>query len=230
MGQKVNPIGFRIGTFLPWKSRWFSEDSKYKDYLLEDIEIRRTLMEKLKIAGIIQVELERLPKSLVVILTVSRPGVVIGRGGSGLEEIKKIILEVIDRFKKSKSRSASQVSDGQSGQSLKIDLRVNEVRNPEISAHLVATRIAFELERRFPHRRVVNRAMERVMQAGAEGVKIILSGRIAGADIARVEKYHLGSVPTQTLRERIDYARSTALLKRGCVGVKVYIHKKAEKD
>ena len=230
MGQKVNPIGFRIGTFLPWKSRWFSEDSKYKDYLLEDIEIRRTLMEKLKIAGIIQVELERLPKSLVVILTVSRPGVVIGRGGSGLEEIKKIILEVIDRFKKSKSRSASQVSGGQSGQSLKIVLRVNEVRNPEISAHLVATRIAFELERRFPHRRVVNRAMERVMQAGAKGVKIILSGRIAGADIARVEKYHLGSVPTQTLRERIDYARSTALLKRGCVGVKVYIHKKAEKD
>ena len=216
MGQKINPIGFRTGVFLPWKSRWFADTGKYKDYLIEDIKIRRALMEKLKLAGIISVEIERLPKSLVIIMTVSRPGVVIGRGGTGLEDIKKQILSII------KKNRGVEVKD------LKIDLQVNDIKNPEISAHLVATRIVFDLERRMPHRRVITRAMDRVMQSGADGVKIILSGRIGGADISRVEKYHLGSVPTQTLRAHIDYAQIPALLKKGYVGVKVYIHKKEE--
>jgi small subunit ribosomal protein S3 len=216
MGQKINPTGFRVGKFLPWKSRWFADSATYKDNLLEDIKIRRALMERLKLAGITSVEIERLPKSMVIILTVSRPGVVIGRGGSGLEDIKKHILQVIKKVR------GKKVDD------LKIDLRVNEVKNPELSAQLVAVRIAADLERRLPHRRVVARSMERVMQAGALGVKIILSGRIAGADISRVEKYHKGSVPTQTLRENIDYAQVPALLKRGYVGVKVFIHKKEE--
>ena len=218
MGQKVNPIGFRVGRVYPWKSRWFSDDAKFKDYLLEDVKIRRALMEKLKLAGITNVEIERLPKSMVVIMTVSRPGIVIGRGGTGLEEIKKLIVKTISKIR------GKKVDD------LKIDLRVNEVKNPELSAHLVATRIAAEMERRLPHRRSVNRAMDRVIQAGAEGVKIVLAGRIGGAEISRVEKYHKGSVPTQTLREHIDYAQVPALLKRGYVGVKVYIHKKAEED
>jgi small subunit ribosomal protein S3 len=151
-----------------------------------------------------------------IILTVSRPGVVIGRGGTGLEDLKKHILEVVGKVR------------GKKVKDLKIDLRVNEVKNPETSAHLVAVRIAYELERRMPHRRTIARAMERVMQSGAMGVKIILSGRIGGADISRVEKYHKGSVPTQTLRENIDYAQIPALLKRGYVGVKVFIHKKEE--
>ena len=218
MGQKVNPVGFRTGKFLPWKSRWVSEDAKYKDYLIEDIKIRRSLMERLKNAGITQVEIERLPNSIVIILTVSRPGVVIGRGGTGLEELKKHILSVIRKVREEK------IDD------LKIDLQVKEVKSPEVSAHLVATRIAFELERRLPHRRVVNRAMERVMQAGAYGVKIILSGRINGAEISRVEKYHKGSIPTQTLRERIDYSQVPALLKKGYVGVKVFVHKDHEEE
>ena len=218
MGQKINPIGFRIGVFLPWKSRWFADTGKYKDYLIEDIKIRRALMEKLKLAGIISVEIERLPKSIVIIMTVSRPGVVIGRGGTGLEDLKKQILEIIKKNRK------GEVKD------LKIDLQVNDIKNPEISAHLVATRIAGELERRMPHRRVITRTMDRVMQSGADGVKIILSGRIGGADISRVEKYHLGSVPTQTLRANIDYAQVPALLKKGYVGVKVYIHKKEEEN
>lgn len=218
MGQKVNPIGFRIGTFLPWKSRWFSDDAKYKEYLLEDIKIRSALMEKLKLAGITRVDIERLPKSMAITLTVSRPGVVIGRGGSGIEDTKKEILRIIQKVKK------------QDVSNFKIDLRVNEVKNPELSAHLVATRIATELERRIPHRRVVAKAIERVMQAGAHGVKIILAGRIAGAEISRVEKYHQGSVPTQTLRENIDYAQIPALLKRGYVGIKVFIHKKEEEE
>jgi small subunit ribosomal protein S3 len=218
MGQKINPIGFRTGVFLPWKSRWFADTGKYKDYLIEDIKIRRALMEKLKLAGIISVEIERLLKSLVITMTVSRPGVVIGRGGTGLEDIKKQILEII------RKNRGEEVKD------LKIDLQVNDIKNPEISAHLVATRIASELERRMPHRRVITRTMDRIMQSGADGVKIILSGRIGGAEIARVEKYHLGSVPTQTLRANIDYAQIPALLKKGYVGVKVYIHKKEEEN
>lgn len=218
MGQKVNPTGFRIGNFLPWKSRWFSDDAKYKDYLIEDIKIREALMEKLKLAGITTVEIERLPKSMVIILTVSRPGVVIGRGGSGLEDLKKFIVDIISEVR------------GKKMEDLKIDLRVNEVKNPELSAQLVASRLVSDLERRIPHRRVVNRAIDRVMQAGAEGVKVILSGRIGGTEISRVEKYKKGSVPTQTLRETIDYAQIPALLKRGYVGVKVYIHKKEEEQ
>jgi small subunit ribosomal protein S3 len=216
MGQKVNPIGFRTGGFLPWKSRWFSDDSKYKDYLLEDIQIRRALMKKLKLAGVTKVEIERLPKSMAIILTVSRPGVVIGRGGSGLEEIKKLIHDTINKIR------------GREAKDLKIDLQVNEVKNSELSAYLVASRIVSELERRLPHRRTVSRAMDRVMQSGGKGIKVILSGRIGGAEISRVEKYHRGSVPTQTLREEVDYAQIPALLKKGYVGVKVYIHKKPE--
>jgi small subunit ribosomal protein S3 len=216
MGQKVNPVGFRTGVFLPWKSRWFSQDARYKEYLLEDVKIRRHLMANLKLAGITGVEIERLPNSMVIILTVSRPGVVIGRGGTGLEDLKRSILGIIADIR------GRQVKD------LKIDLRVNEVRNPELSAHLVASRIASELERRVPHRRVVTRAIERVMQSGALGVKVVLSGRIGGAEISRVEKFHRGSVPSQTLREDIDYAQVPALLKRGYVGVKVFVHKKPE--
>jgi small subunit ribosomal protein S3 len=218
MGQKVNPTGFRIGKFKPWKSRWFSDSSEYKDLLIEDIKIRKALLEKLKLAGITEVEIERLPKTMVITITVSRPGVVIGRGGSGLEDLKKFVMGIIKDVR------------GTKAEDLKIDFKVNEVKNPELSARLVASRIVSDLERRIPHRRAVNKAMERVMQAGALGVKVILSGRIGGTEISRVEKFHIGSVPTQTLRENIDYAQIPALLKRGYVGVKVYVHKKAEED
>lgn len=216
MSQKINPIGFRTGRFLPWKSRWFSDGSDYKNMLLEDIKIREVLMDKLSTAGIIEVEIERLPKSLVIIVSVSRPGVVIGRGGSGIEDLKKQIVQTISSLRKVSSKD------------IKIDFRVNEVKNPESSAHLVASRIASDLERRIPHRRSVSKSMERVMASGARGVKIFLGGRIAGAEISRVEKYHMGSVPAQTLREEIDYAQVPALTKRGYVGVKVWIHKKEE--
>lgn len=216
MGQKVNPTGFRIGTFLPWKSRWFVDDMRYRDFLFEDIKIRKVLMDKLKLAGIISVEIERLPKSIVVSLSVSRPGVVIGRGGSGLEDVKKDILGVL------KEDLSKKVAD------LKIDIKVNEIKDPEQSAYLVATRVVSELERRIPHRRVTAKAIERVMSAGARGVKIVLGGRIGGAEIGRVEKFQQGSIPAQTLREDIDFAQVPALLKRGYVGVKVWIHKKKE--
>jgi len=216
MGQKVNPIGIRIGSFLPWKSRWFGDSTTFKQFLVEDIKIRKGLMEKLKLAGINSVEIERQPKSLVVIITVSRPGVVIGRGGTGIEDVKKFIVKTMDEVRQKKVKD------------VKIDIRINEVKNPELSAHLVAGRIAGELERRIPHRRAVQKAIERVMASGALGIKVVLGGRINGAEIARREKFHQGSVPTQTLRESVDYSQVPALLKRGYVGVKVWIHNKKE--
>ena len=167
-------------------------------------------------AGVTSIEIERLPKSMVVVITVSRPGVVIGRGGTGIEDVKKYILDIISQVR------------GKNIKDLKIDIRINEVKNPELSAQLVAERIASEMERRIPHRRTVQKAIERVMTAGALGIKVVLGGRINGAEISRVEKFHQGSVPSQTLREEIDYAQVPALLKRGYVGVKVWIHKKKE--
>lgn len=216
MGQKVNPTGIRIGHYLPWKSRWFADEGSFKDFLVEDIKIRKGLMERLKLAGVTLVEIERLPKSMVVAITVSRPGVVIGRGGTGIEDVKKFIMGIITEVRRKKIKD------------LKIDIKINEVKNPELSAHLVAGRIVQELERRIPHRRVVTKALERIMASGALGAKVVLGGRINGAEIARREKFHVGSVPAQTLRERIDYAEMPASLKRGYVGVKVWIHKKID--
>jgi len=218
MGQKINPIGFRIGSFMPWKSRWFTDNQQFKDFLYEDIKIREALMKRLKLAGINGVEIERLTKSMVIVVTVSRPGVVIGRGGTGIEDLKKFILSILSDVRK------EHVKD------LKIDLKVNEIKNPELSAYLVAGRIASDLERRMPQRRVVAKTMERVMASGAKGIKIFLSGRVGGAEISRVEKYHSGSVSTQTLRENIDYAQVPALLKKGYVGVKVWISKEKEEE
>lgn len=216
MGQKVNPTGIRIGSFLPWKSRWFADSANFKNFLVEDIKIRQELTKKLKLAGITSVEIERQPKSVVVTITVSRPGVVIGRGGTGIEDVKKVILGVMKEVR------------GKIVKDVKIDIRINEVKNPELSASLVAERIVSEMERRIPHRRAVQKAIERVMAAGALGIKVVVAGRINGAEISRVEKFHEGSVPSQTLREDIDYAQCPASLKRGYVGVKVWIHKKQE--
>lgn len=216
MGQKVNPIGFRVGRTIGWKSRWFSNSGDFKGLLLEDIAIRKELMKKLSVAGIVSVEIERQPKSIVIIVTVSRPGVVIGRGGSGIEELKKFVVDILKKGKITKTES------------IKIDLKVNEIKNYDLSAYLVAERIAQDLEKRIPHRRSVTKAMERVMMARAGGIKIVLAGRINGAEIARKEKFHQGSVPTQTLREDIDYAERPALTKRGYVGVKVWIHRKEQ--
>lgn len=223
MSQKINPIGIRTGTFLPWKSRWFTENKgNYQNNLIEDIKLRKALMDKLALAGITSVEIERLPKSMAIHLNVSRPGVVIGRGGTGIEDIKKFILKTIIESRQQGKKVVDLKKD------VKIDIKVNEVKNPEVSAHLVASRIVAELERRLPHRRVVTKALERMMASGAKGAKIVLAGRIGGAEISRVEKYKKGSVPTQTLREEIDYANTRALLKRGYVGVKVWIHKKED--
>lgn len=212
MGQKVHPIGFRIGEFIDWKARWFASQPKtFRENLLSDLKLRRALFFRLKNAGITDVVIERLPKAMSVRIFVTRPGMVIGRGGSGIEELKQFIHKTLFGV-----------------DNTKLDVSVEEVGTPDLSAYLVAGRIAQELERRLPARRVVMRSMERVMSSGALGVKVLLAGRIGGAEIARKQRFKTGSVPTQTLRADIDYANVPALLKRGYVGVKVWIHKKGE--
>ncbi|MFC1727532.1 30S ribosomal protein S3 [Patescibacteria group bacterium] len=213
MGRKVNPIGFRLGYWQTWKSRWFArKPAQYRENLLEDLKIRKFLMNRLKLAGIVEVRIERFINKMTVTLFVSRPGVVIGRGGTNLELLKKDLFGLVSLSEPEKN--------------LKID--VVEVKNPELSAQLVAVRIAEQLERRFPHRRVISKTLERVMMSGAIGVKIFLSGRIAGAEISRTEKYSQGKVPLQTLRAKIDYAQIPALTKFGYIGVKVWIYKGEE--
>ncbi|MDO8503644.1 MAG: 30S ribosomal protein S3 [bacterium] len=217
MGQKVNPISFRIGVNKPWKSMWFAQRGEYRKFLFEDLELRRLLEDRLKLAGVHEIDIERLPKSMTIRMKVARPGVVIGRGGQGIEEVKKLVV----------GRLGFKIGDSKA---TKVDISVEEVKNPDLSAKLVLQRIIAELERRMPSRRVVARTVDRIMASGAKGVKIKLSGRIDGADIARVQKYHKGSVPTQRLRANVDYAQFPALLKRGYVGIKVWIYKGEEQD
>jgi len=216
VGQKVNPHGFRLGTLYTWKSQWYAKGNDYQKFLLEDIKLRKFLLEKLHLAGIVRVEIKRSINTIKVILYVSRPGVVIGRGGSGLEALKKMIKDKL-RVTLSDSKSVN-----------KIDLEVKEVKNPDLAARLVALRIVDQLAKRYPHRRAVSMAMDRVMNSGAEGVKIVLAGRVAGAEISRTERYSRGSIPLQTLRADIDYSQMPSLTKSGYIGVKVWIYKKEE--
>ncbi|PJE67363.1 30S ribosomal protein S3 [Candidatus Shapirobacteria bacterium CG10_big_fil_rev_8_21_14_0_10_40_9] len=209
MGQKVNPIGFRLGIIKSWQSTWFAGKREYPKNLLEDLKIRKFLFEKLKLAGIVGVNIDRLIHKMKITIHVSRPGVVIGRGGSGLEELKKMIILLVSLPEPEKN----------------VQIEVVEVSDPELSAILVATRIASELERRFPHRRVVKKTIERVMSAGAKGIKIVLSGRIAGAEISRRERFAKGKLPLSTIRANIDFAKIAALTRSGYIGVKVWIYK-----
>lgn len=212
MGQKVNPTGFRIGSTFSWKSRWFADPSNYSDKVLEDYKVRKFLQDKLASAGLVRVGIERSLTSVKVTLHVSRPGVVIGKGGSNLEVIKKEIERILNVSKLKKDQ-------------VKIDLRVEEVKKPDLSSKLVAEKIMNQLMKRYPHRRAVTQAIEKTMQAGAKGVKIQLSGRVGGAEIGRTEKYFEGSVPTQTLRANIDYHQVPANTRSGYVGIKVWIYK-----
>lgn len=219
MGQKVNPISFRLPYLKEWKSRWFSSDKKqYQNNLLEDFKIRKFLLNKLRLAGISQVQIERSINKMKIILFVSRPGVVIGRGGSGLELLKKDLCRIVTMAQPEKN----------------LEIEAVEVKSPDLVAYLVAQRIAEQLERRFPYRRVINRTIENVMASGAKGIKIVLSGRIAGAEISRREKFgdkgKTGNVPTQTLRADIDFASVPALTRSGFIGVKVWIYKGEKKE
>lgn len=211
MGQKVNPTSFRMGILYRTSSRWFASRGEYARLALSDIKLKRFIFNRLSLAGITAVEIERSLGSIKIIINAGRPGVIIGRGGSNLEILKK---ELADYLKVLEPTSK-----------LKFQLEVVEVKNPDLSAKLVGERIAEQLAKRYPHRRAISQAHERVMAAGAKGVKIQISGRIGGAEIARSEKYKVGTIPTQTLRSDIDYAQIHALTRSGYVGLKVWVYK-----
>lgn len=213
MGQKVNPKGFRLGVIYTWNSRWFAKGPQYKKLVLEDTKIRRALFEKLKLAGIAQVEIERSINAMTIMLHVARPGIVIGRGGAGLEELKKYIVGLLIK------------GAGKKDSMPKIDLRIEPVKDPALDAYIMATNVAEQLVKRANHKRVLKHALDRIMGSGAKGARILLSGRIGGAEIARREKAQAGKLPLSTLRERIDFASVPALTKSGYVGVKVWINR-----
>lgn len=214
MGQKVNPHVVRLRTVATWSSRWFNEKN-YKDIVIEDYALRTMLLARLKTSGIAKVEIERSINSVKIILHVSRPGLVIGRGGTGLEQLKKLIVQFFTKQ--------------QNGKAPKLDIRVEPVKEPNLDSYLVANMIADQLVRRLPFKRVLNSTAERVMNSGAKGVKILLTGRIAGAEIGRREKIHVGTVPLSTVREDISYAQVPALTKKGYIGVKVWINRPEDK-
>lgn len=208
MGQKIHPVGFRMGISTTWQSRWFACGLKYQQYVAEDLKIRGLLMKKLRAAGISSIEIERAVNKLKIIIYVSRPGVLIGRGGSGLTEIKKFLMSEL-KIKNDNS----------------LEVVPMELKSADLSAYLIAQSVAEQLIRRLPAQRVMNQVIDRTMRAGAKGVRVVLSGRIGGAEIARREWKAAGTMPLHTLRANIDFAVYPALTKSGYVGVKVWINK-----
>lgn len=212
MGQKVNPKGLRLGILYNWNSRWFFSNKKtYRETFISDSKMRAELMDKFKFASITQVDIERSINKITVIIYSVKPGIIIGRGGKGLEEVKKFILKHVKIDKKNKDS--------------KLDLRIEPVKKPFLNSQFVASQVGERLLRNFPHRAVVHNVMNRVMEAGGKGVKIQLSGRIAGAEISRREKYFQGTIPTSTIRSDIDFVTYPVLTRSGYIGVKVWIHR-----
>lgn len=211
MGQKINPLSLRLGITKNWNARWFIK-KEYKRFLEEDEMIRNVIMSKIGQAGIAAIEIERTSGNLKALIKAARPGLVIGRGGKGIEELTKAVAAGLAKLRKTKSAS--------------LNLTVEELKRSEISAAYVAQQIAWDLEKRMPFRRTMKRYLESVMQnKEVKGAKIFLSGRLDGNEIARREWLARGSLPLQTLRADIDYGRATAFASYGTVGVKVWIYK-----
>ncbi len=210
MGNKINPIGFRLGITQDWKSKWFSKKKEYKVNLRQDIEIRQDITKKWKAALISEVEIVRSAKMIKVIIKTARPGVLIGRGGSGIEEVKSYIHTKF--FNKSRTTN------------LKVE--VQEVKRFEESASIIAQNIVEQLEKRMPFRRAMKTAIEQTMKnKEVKGMKIEMSGRLGGAEMSRTEKASKGSVPLHTMRADIDFSRATAFTTYGTLGVKVWLNK-----
>ena len=204
MGQKVNPHGLRVGVIKDWDSRWYARNEKVGDLLVEDKKIRDYLKKTLYSAGIPKIEIERDNAKVRVYLHCARPGVVIGRGGEEINKIQAGLTAMVGK---------------------PVDLKIIEVRNADMDAQLVAENIAQQLEKRIGFRRAMKNAMGRAMRAGARGIKTCCSGRLGGAEIARTEHYHDGTIPLQTLRADIDYGFAEAATTYGRIGVKVWIYK-----
>ena len=204
MGQKVSPLGLRIGINKDWESKWFATGSDFKKFLNADIKIREFLLKKLKDAGIAKIEIERNSKRTELIINTAKPGMVIGRGGEEIEKLKKEIAKFNDE---------------------NIQISIVDIKNPDMVAQLVADSVAHQIENRASFRSTQKQAIRRVMKAGAKGVKTLVSGRLNGADIARGEGYSEGTIPLHTLRADIDYATSEANTTYGKLGVKIWIYK-----
>jgi len=205
MGQKIHPYGFRVGISKPWRSNWFADKESYGDLVLEDHKIRELLEDRLSAAGLKEIEIKRSVNELDLVLKVSRPGLVIGRKGSGVQQLEKDLKEITDS---------------------KVKLTVEEIKTPEIEARLVAQYIDRQMRRRMSYRRVIKSALRSAMSKGAKGIKIRISGVLSGGNtIARSEIYSEGSVPTQTLRADIDYAQHHCKRLFGTIGIKVWIYK-----
>ncbi len=203
MGQKTHPVGFRLGTIRGWDSNWYAEED-FQDKLVEDEEIRKYLHARLRQAGLSRAVIERTPKRVILTLHTSRPGVVIGRGGSEVEKLREELKTLTDKD---------------------IQINISEIKRPELDATLVAKNIAQQLEGRISFRRAMKQAMTAATRMGAEGVRIRAAGRLGGAEMGRIEEYLEGRVPLHTIRADIDFAQATAKTIYGTIGVKVWIHR-----
>ena len=203
MGQKVSPIGFRLGVIKDWDAKWYA-DKKYEELLHEDIKVREYIVEKLPDAGVSRIELERAANKLRVAIHTAKPGMVIGRGGKEVDALRKSLEKFTGK---------------------QVHINILEIKRPELDAKLVAESIAGQLVKRVAFRRAMKQAMFRTMRAGAQGIKVACSGRLGGAEMARNESYHEGTVPLQTLRADIDYGTTEAHTTYGRIGIKVWIYK-----
>ena len=204
MGRKVHPYGYRLKVIRDWKANWFAEGQEYADLLHEDLAVRELVNAQSDRAGIANVEIERYPNQVQVTIWTAKPGIVIGRKGSAVKEMRQQLEKLTNK---------------------RIKVEVEEIKQPEISAPLIADNIVSQLERRISHSRAMKRAIQQAIRAGAEGVKIMCSGRLSGAEMARREWQREGRVPLQTLRADIEYAQAEALTTFGRIGVKVWVYK-----
>ncbi|MBT9167010.1 MAG: 30S ribosomal protein S3 [Syntrophomonadaceae bacterium] len=203
MGQKVSPVGFRLGIIRDWEAKWYA-DKKYTEQLHEDLQIRKVVAKHLVNAGVSRVEIERVANRIRISVHTAKPGIVIGKGGAGVDELRKKLEKFTGK---------------------QVHINIIEIKVPEMDAYLVAESIATQLTKRIAFRRAMKQSLLRTMRSGAKGIKVMVSGRLGGAEIARREAYHEGSVPLQTLRANIDYGFVEAHTTYGRIGVKVWIYK-----
>lgn len=206
MGQKINPTGLRVGVIKDWESRWYAKKGEFGNELVEDYTLRKFLLELLAPAGVPKIEIERDPKRVRINIYCAKPGIVIGRGGSEIDKLKETVKKKL-------------------GGDKEVYINITEIKQPDLNAQLVAESIAAQLEKRVSFRRALKQAIGRTMKLGAKGIKTQVSGRLGGAEIARVEQYHEGTIPLQTIRADIDYGFTEAKTTYGRVGVKVWIYK-----
>jgi small subunit ribosomal protein S3 len=204
MGRKVNPIGFRLKINKTWEGRWFAEGGNYVEQLKQDFEIREIIRSETDKAGVSRIEIERFPGKVKVTIHTAKPGILIGRKGDNVKKVRTNMEALVGK---------------------KIDLDIKEIKSPDMDAYLVANNIAEQLQRRISYQRAMKRAIQQAMRQGAEGIRVEVSGRLSGAEMARTVNMREGRVPRQTLRANIDYSMSEALTQYGRIGVKVWIYK-----